>query len=208
MVRPIAVAVLALSAIAVIPDSANAQRKGLVDVSPPHYRNGLWLEGALGWGEESYKFANDPYSAGLSKPTFGLRMGGTLGPHFRLGAEWNIWWNNYQEIDGDGLPVDVNETLNAVMAIGRLYPAKSLGLFVKGGVGLGITHAGVEFGNATTETGFVSSLGAGWEIKLSRNLFFTPAVDWYQHSFEKRDDDTLYERLFNVSIGVTWQPGR
>ena len=52
MVRPIAVAVLALSAIAVIPDSANAQRKGLVDVSPPHYRNGLWLEGALGWGEE------------------------------------------------------------------------------------------------------------------------------------------------------------
>jgi hypothetical protein len=79
---------------------------------------------------------------------------------------------------------------------------------VKGGVGLGITHAGVEFGNATTETGFVSSLGAGWEIKLSRNLFFTPAVDWYQHSFEKRDDDTLYERLFNVSIGLTWQPGR
>ena len=143
MVRPIAVAVLALSAIAVIPNSANAQRKGLVDVSPPHYRNGLWLEGALGWGEESYKFANDPYSAGLSKPTFGLRMGGTLGPHFRLGGEWNIWWNNYQEIDSEGYPVDVNETLNAVMAIGRLYPARSLGLFVKGGVGLGITHAGV-----------------------------------------------------------------
>ena len=27
-------------------------------------------------------------------------------------------------------------------------------------------------------------------------------------AFEKRGDDTLYERLFNVSIGVTWQPGR
>ena len=208
MVRPIAVAVLALSAIAVIPDSANAQRKGLVDVSPPHFRHGFWLEGSLGWGEEQYKFANDPYTETLGKPTFGLRLGGTVGPHLRLGGEWNIWSNNYQNLDDLNNPVDVNETLNAILAIARVYPTKGLGLFAKGGVGLGITHAGVEFGNSTTETGLAYSAGLGWEIKLGKEIFFTPAVDWYWSSYEQRGDDTLYEKLFNVSIAVTWQPGR
>jgi hypothetical protein len=190
------------------PDSALAQRAGLVDVSPGHYRNGLWLEAALGWGEERYKFGNEPYGDGLSKPTFGLRIGGTVSPHFRLGAEWTIWVNGYQDIDGEGIPFDVNETLNSFMAVGRLYPARSLGLYLKGGAGLGVTSASVDYGNSTSESGFATTLGVGWEIKLGRGIFFTPAVDWYQHSFEKRDDDTLYERLLNLSIAVTWQPGR
>ena len=128
---------------------------------PPHYRHGFWIEGGLGWGEEQYKFGNDPYTDGLGKPTFGLRLGGTVGAHFRLGAEWNIWSNSYQDVDMDGIPFDVNETLNAFMAIGRLYPAKSLGLFLKGGVGLGITHAGVEYGNSTNESGLATNTGRG-----------------------------------------------
>ena len=208
MSKRVAVAVLALSAIAVLSDSANAQRKGLVDVSPPHFRHGFWLEGSLGWGEEQYKFANDPYTETLGKPTFGLRLGGTVGPHLRLGGEWNIWSNNYQNLDDLNNPVDVNETLNAILAIARVYPTKGLGLFGKGGVGLGITHAGVEFGNSTSETGLAYSAGLGWEIKLGKQIFFTPAVDWYWSSYEQRGDDTLYEKLFNVSIAVTWQPGR
>ncbi len=208
MLRPVAVAFLGFAAIALVPDSAPAQRKGLVDVSPGHYRHGFWLEGALGWGEESYKFANEPYAEGLGKPTFGIRLGGTVSPHLRLGGEWNIWANSYQDVDIDNNPYDVTETLNAVMAVARLYPAKSLGLFVKGGAGIGITSASVDYGNTTSETGFATTFGAGWEVKLGKGIFFTPAVDWYQHSFEKRGDDTLYERLFNVSIGVTWQPGR
>lgn len=208
MLRPGVVALLGFAAIVLVPDSALAQRKGLVDVSPNHYRNGFWLEGALGWGEEQYKFGNDPYNEGLGKPTFGLRLGGTVSPHLRLGAEWNIWVNGYQDVDEEGFPVDVNETLNAIMAIARFYPAKSLGLYLKGGAGLGITHAGVEYGNSTSESGFATTLGAGWEIKLGREIFLTPAVDWYQHSFEKRDDATLYERLVNFSLAVTWQPGR
>ena len=79
---------------------------------------------------------------------------------------------------------------------------------MRSGLKNGITHAGVEYGNSTSETGLAYSAGAGWEIKLSRNLFFTPAVDWYWWSYEQRGDDTLYEKLFNVSIAVTWQPGR
>jgi hypothetical protein len=135
MFRKIAVALLGIAAIVFGPDAALAQRKGLVDVSPPHYRHGFWIEGGLGWGEEQYKFGNDPYNEGLGKPTFGLRLGGTVNSHVRLGAEWNIWVNGYQDVGGDGYPVDVNETLNAVMAIARIYPSTKLGLFLKGGAG-------------------------------------------------------------------------
>ena len=208
MFRKIAVALLGIAAIVFGPDAALAQRKGLVDVSPPHYRHGFWIEGGLGWGEEQYKFGNDPYNEGLGKPTFGLRLGGTVNSHVRMGAEWNIWVNGYQDVGGDGYPVDVNETLNAVMAIARIYPSTKLGLFLKGGAGLGITYASVDYGNSTSESGFATTLGAGWEVQLGRQLFLTPAVDWYQHSFQKRDDDTLYERLLNFSLAVTWQPGR
>ena len=90
----------------------------------------------------------------------------------------------------------------------RVFPSRNLGLFLKGGAGLGLTYASVDYGNSTSESGFATNLGAGWEIKLGREIFLTPGVDWYQHSFQKRDDDTLYERLFNVSLAVIWQPGR
>jgi len=208
MFRPVAVALFGLAAIAFVPDPALAQRKGLVDVSPSSYRRGFWLEGALGWGEEQYKFANDPYNEGLGKPTFGIRLGGTVNPQLRMGVEWNIWSNGYQDVDADGNPFDVNENLHAIMGIGRFYPSRGLGLFFKGGAGVGISYASVDYGNSTSETGFAYSLGTGWEVKLGRELFLTPAVDWYQHSFQKRGDDTLYERLLNFSVAVTWQPGR
>jgi hypothetical protein len=208
MFRPVAVALLGCAAIVFGPDVALAQRKGLVEVSPPHYRHGFWLEGTFGWGEESYKFANDPYNEGLGKPTFGIHLGGTVNPHLRLGFEWTIWVNNYQDVDISNNPFDVTETLNSFMATARVFPSRNLGLFLKGGAGLGLTYASVDYGNSTSESGFATNLGAGWEIKLGHNVFLTPGVDWYQHSFQKRDDDTLYERLFNVSLAVTWQPGR
>ena len=37
---------------------------------------------------------------------------------------------------------------------------------------------------------------------------FTPKVEWFQQSYQARGDDTLYERLANLSLSVTFQPGR
>ena len=204
MSRSLSVSTLFLLALAMVTTEASAQRRGLVDVSPTHYRRGIWLETGGGWGQEAYKFGSDPYSDNLGKPTFDFRIGGTVNPYLRLGAEVVPWWNSYQNADG----YDVHESLTHLMAIGRVYPVKELGLFAKGGLGIGWTSASVDYGNSTTESGFATVLGAGYEIQLSKQLFLTPAFDWYQSSYQKRDDATLHERLLNVSLSLTWQPGR
>lgn len=184
---------------------AAAQRRGLVDVSPTHDRRGFWLEGGLGWGEESFKFGSEPYEEGLGKPTFSLGLGGTVSPSLRLGLEATVWLNHYFD---DVELVDVTETLTGVMGTARFYPARDLGLFLKGGAGLGVSAVDVEFGDGTSETGFATVLGAGYEIQVARQLFVTPSIEWFRHTFQKRNDDTLYERLYNLSVRVTWQLGR
>ena len=186
---------------------ASAQRKGLVDVSPDHPRRGVWLEGGLGWGQESYKFANDPYSSALGKPTFNFGIGGTPKSWVRLGGESTVWVNSYQD-SGDEGAYNVIESLWSVMAVARVYPISKAGLFLKGGMGLGISSVSVQYGEGITETGFATVLGAGYELQLSKQLFLTPKIEWYHQSYQARDADTLYERLFNVSLAVTYQPGR
>ena len=198
------IATLALASATLLAADAAAQRRGLVDVTPPHHRRGFWVEGGLGWGQESYKFASDPYSSSLGKPTFDLQVGGTVNPYLRLGGEWNVWWYDYQNDDG----YDVTESLHYVGAVARVYPVTSLGLFAKGGAGLGISSASVDYGDGTSETGFAWNAGVGYEIKVSRTLYITPQAGWYFSSYQKRDDDTLYERLFNLTLNVTFQPGR
>lgn len=204
--KSVQVLVLALGIAAFAGKDAQAQRRrGLVDVSPTHERRGFWLEGGLGAGRESFKFDGEPYSEGLSKPTFSLGLGGTVSPALRLGVEATVWVNNFfDEVD----QVDVTETLTGVMAVGRLYPSRSSGFFVKGGGGIGVSAVGLDFGEGTSESGFAWVLGAGYEIRLSRQLFLTPSVEWFQHTFEKREEPTLHERLFNLGLRLTWQPGR
>ena len=102
----------------------------------------------------------------------------------------------------------MTETLSNVMAVARVYPIRSAGLFLKAGMGLGVSNVAVQYGDGVTETGFATSLGAGYEIQLSKKLFFTPKVEWFQQSYQARGDDTLYERLANLSLSVTFQPGR
>lgn len=215
MPRLIRLAFLSLATLALVNEAAVAQRRGIVDVSPTHYRRGFWLEAALGWGEESFKCTPQicgsdvpvGYTESLGKPTFGARLGGTVNPHLRLGGEVTAWWNNYSDFDEFG-EFDVTETLTEIMAIARLYPSKSLGLFFKAGAGLGVSTSSVDYGDSDSETGFATTLGGGYEIKVSNHIFITPAVDYYYNRFEKRGEDTLYERLWNLSLAVTWQPGR
>ncbi|HEX9894610.1 MAG TPA: outer membrane beta-barrel protein [Gemmatimonadales bacterium] len=207
MSRAIRLALVSLVMLALVNESALAQRRGIVDVSPGHFRRGFWLEGGIGWGEESYKLAPDGYTETLGKPTLSLGLGGTVNPHLRLGGEVTAWWNQTQLDDGTDI-TDVTEYLTEILAVARFYPGRDLGLYLKGGAGLGISGTDGEFVEGVSETGFATVLGLGYEIKVSRSVFITPTVNYYFNRFEKRNEPTLYERLWNVGVGVTWQLGR
>ncbi|HEX5634383.1 MAG TPA: hypothetical protein VFX50_14180, partial [Gemmatimonadales bacterium] len=91
-------------------------------------RRGFWLQVGAGGGREELKFEDDSrgYSDPLWAPTLNLRLGGTLGSNVRLGVDLNGW------IRPEG---DYTESLGSIMPVIQLYPAKTIGLHIRGGGG-------------------------------------------------------------------------
>jgi opacity protein-like surface antigen len=210
MRNPIALSMLALALVAGIAPSADAQRRGLVDVTPREGRHGFWINLGLGAGTETSKYSDQTsYTEGLTKPAFSLRLGGTVSPALRLGAELTGWADTRY----DANDVRVTDYLGGLLLIGQFYPARNLGLFVKGGGGVSRIGSDVAGPFDSHENGFAWTVGAGWELQLSRSLFITPTIDFMQHASQVRDDagnvlPTLYGRLATVGVALTLQPGR
>lgn len=211
MTRSIAVSVVSLVLLTGLSTAADAQRRrGLVDVTPRDGRHGFWINLGVGAGRESYRFADqNDYTTGLTKPTLSVRLGGTVNPNLRLGAELIGWSDTYNDDAGDR----VTEYLAGLLLIGQFYPARDLGLFLKGGAGLSRSGVNVAGPFDTHEDGFAWTAGLGYEIRLSRNLLLTPTVDLLQHRSERRSDQggalpALHERLVTVGVALTIQPGR
>lgn len=188
-------------------DATAQRRRGLVDVSHRHERHGAWITLGLGKGEESYRFSHVPggYSDDQSAPSFWIAAGGTVNPNFRLGGEINAW-----VYTDDALGEEVTESLVSGMITGQVFPIRDLGLFAKGGLGISRSAAEVQFGDGVGETGFAYQVGAGYEIRLGRNFFLVPSVNYLKHRSSKRDDPdgALHERVWTLGIGLTFQPGR
>jgi hypothetical protein len=201
----------ALLALVHISDAAAQRRRGLVDVTPANDRHGAWLSFGLGAGTDSYKYDdNGGYRHDLTKPAFYLAAGGTVNPHLRLGGEINAWVNAYNDQNGYG----ITESLVGGLLTAQVYPAANLGLYLKGGLGISRSGADVSGGSGLSETGFAYQYGAGYELKLGRNFFLSPAVTllYHQSSPGNRNDPsnlgTLHERVITVGVGLTFQPGR
>ena len=189
------------------PEASAQRRRGLIDVSHRHERHGAWINFGLGVGNESWKFSKVPggYSDGQDAPSFWLAAGGTVNPHLRIGGEINAWVYQYDDL-GD----DITESLASLMLTGQVFPVRDLGLFAKGGIGISRSATEIEFGDGVGETGFGYLLGAGYEIRLARNFFLVPSINYVKHRSSRRDDPdgTLHERVWTVGVGLTFQPGR
>ncbi len=191
---------------------AEAQRRrGLVDVTPSSERQGFWLNLGLGAGTESSRLepATD-YTEGLTKPTFNLRLGGTVNPHLRLGAEIIGWADSRYDADFEG---NIRSYLGGIFMIGQIYPMRNAGLFVK--TGLGVTRSGedVDGPGDLHEDGFGWTVGAGYEVRLSRSIYLTPTIDLMQHRSQIRDEfgdllPAFHNRLLTIGVALTLQPGR
>ena len=163
-------------------------------------REGFWLALGLGAGGEAFDLRDGlGYSEQLYRPTVSFRLGGTPSQQLRLGGEVLAWINE----QGDAV-----ESLTSFLFVGQLYPLRTSGLYLKGGVGLGRNALDFNDGYGVGDTGFAGLVGAGWEVRLGRRFYLNPALDLVEHHYGGRGGDGYRERLVNLGVGVLFQTGR
>jgi hypothetical protein len=173
--------------------------EGLVEVRESG-RGGFWLGLGLGAGGESYDLRPSiGYSDVLYRPTVSLRLGGTVSPHLRLGAEVLSWINEV------GPAV---ESLSSALFIAQVYPFSGSGLYLKGGLGIGRNAVDFDSGFDEGDTGFAALVGAGYELRLGRRFFLNPAIDLVGHRYDDGMIGDYRERLVNFGLGILFQTGR
>ncbi|MGH7510742.1 MAG: hypothetical protein ACREMZ_14900 [Gemmatimonadales bacterium] len=193
--------VTVLLSILLFPATAAAQQAppGLVEVSRAD-RRGFWLGLGLGAGGESYDLRTGAgYSSVLYRPTISLRLGGTVSQRLRLGGEILSWINE----DGP-----VVESLSSALFVAQFYPLSSLGLYLKGGLGIGRNAVDFDYGYDVADTGFAGLIGAGYELRLGRRFFLNPVVDVVGHTYSDRIGGSYRERLVNFGLGILVQTGK
>jgi len=157
---------LAVSSV-VVPSVATAQG-----------RQGFWF--GVGGGFGSADVTCDDCTGDREGSGAGyLRLGWTLNERVLIGGEFNVWAKSFALEDG----LDATASLYNFSGSIAFYPTTS-GFFVKGGAGA--STADLEFKvtgtNVTVEigTGFGFLAGAGYDVRVSRNVSITPAVNyWY-----------------------------
>ena len=201
-------ALLTLAGAIAGPLAAQARRggagrdRGLVELTPQGLRSGFFISGGIGAGREQFRFSDENvgYSDALEKPTGMLRLGGTPNANVRLGGELFGWWSRTSDPAG-------TESFGAMLLSAQFYPMTNGGLYVKAGGGLGSSGFDPDYGSSNIETGFAWSVGAGWDIPLSRQVSIAPTIDFYRGTFTRRDEGTLYDRVLNIGAQVTFQTG-
>jgi hypothetical protein len=181
------------------PARAQETPPGLVEVKEGG-RRGFWLGLGLGAGGESYDLRTGAgYSGVLYQPTVSLRLGGTVSQQLRLGGEVLSWINE------QGHAV---ESLSSALFVAQFYPASSLGLYLKGGLGIGRNAIDFDDGFDVGDTGFAALVGAGYELRLGRRFYLNPVIDLVGHSYSDRFGGSYRERLVNFGLGILVQTGR
>lgn len=183
--------------------------RGLVELSEKGTRGGFFITGGIGAGREQFKFSGEgDYSESLTSPTLTLRFGGTPSPRVRLGVELFGW-------SGDGEETSLNvidpytDTFGTATGTIQFYPLPSNGLWIKGGAGYARSERNYDDPQLrdAVENGFAWSVGAGYEVPLSRSISIGPSVQLQQGSFSHRGEPTLHERVLNIGVEVTFQTG-
>lgn len=192
-------ALIVVLALAVSTSSLSAQhrRPGLRHAGPDG-RSGFWVVLTGGAGVEQVNFEDDGlgFSDPLTRPAVGVRLGGTLSPNWRLGAEVNTWVNE----DGP-----LTETVGGMLLITQFYPSRSAGLFLKAGLGLGRSAVEDDFGATAADYGVAGSIGLGWDVRLARHLYLVPSVDFANYRIDGGGSGHYRERITTFGVGLAYQ---
>ncbi len=165
-----------------------------------HAHRGFWIGFGFGGGINM--------SEGLDGERLGggsgyLRLGGTVSQRVLLGFEGNAWGR-----EDNGAVVGRGNGSFVML----FYPSERGGALLKGGIGFASISRATASGNSTTTTtkdGFGLTLGAGWDVRIGRNLYLTPNLDFLFQAFESETDPVLgtipgTNTLLLFSLGLTW----
>jgi hypothetical protein len=205
-------AVLALIALAVgaVPAlHAQGRDRGLVELPRRAARSGMYLTLGLGAGLDQYRYHDlTEYTDWVSSPAAVLRIGGTPNQNVRLGGELFGWWNSFYNSDPD-IQQNSTQTFSAALLDAQFFPSRQAGFYVKGGLGFGRSATSFEFDRSVGISGVVWSVGAGYDLPLSRSLAIAPTIDLYQGSFNHAGEPTesYTERVLNIGASLTFQAG-
>lgn len=160
-------------------------------------RRGFWLTAGLGVGGESFN-AHDGlgWSDSKSGGVGYLKLGGTLNPHFLLGAELQGWSTSYYWQGYD-------RSLGSLMGIVQYYPSARGNFWVRGGFGFAHDYlrdyVAPGFVTTSDENGTAYAVGIGYDIRMARRVSLTPILDFLGQHYE-----THTERVVTLGVGVTF----
>lgn len=158
---------------------------------------GFWIGFGIGGGVNTAQNLDDARRGGGAAY---IRLGGTLSQKVLLGGEISVWARQEDTILGDNsLAVTRSNATFTVM----FFPSATGGFFLKGGLGAANVEAET-LGVKVTEKGFGTTLGLGYDVRLGRNLYLTPNVDWLIQTFEQASGDTISNTLVLLTLGLTW----
>ncbi len=151
----------------------------------PQVRNGFWFNLGLGYGS----LGCDGCGSRTGGFSGGLSLGGALSEKVLLGVGTTGWTKS----EGG-----VTTTVGTLDARIRFYPSATGGFFLTGGLGLGSISADVSGLGSASETGVGLVLGLGVDIRLAKNLSFTPF--WNGFAVRSSDSDA---NVGQIGVGLT-----
>ena len=160
----------------------------------PRVHEGVWISFGIGGGFSlSEGFDEDPLGGAAGY----FRLGGAINQRFLIGVDRTGWVS-----DDEGETVSRGNTT----VVGIFYPSEEGGAFVKLGIGLsdgqGTVFDVIE-ADDDNEVGFAMTLGAGYDIRLGKNFYLTPNLDWLFQVFDDAGGTGTHNILL-VTVGATW----
>ena len=134
----------------------------------PQRRDGFWIGFGLGYGSANVECDQCVDSSGVGGVTGFVKLGGTPSRNVLLGGAINVWGHS----DGTGN----TETMSNVTASVYLYPKAKSGFFLTGG--LGFSNYYVNSSPSFDGTGWGFTAGAGYDIRVGRDVSLTPVVNY------------------------------
>jgi len=158
---------------------------------------GFWIGFGIGGGVNTAENLDDARRGGGAAY---VRLGGTLSQKVLLGGELSLWGRQEDTFLGrESLTVTRSNATFTVM----FFPSEKGGFFLKGGLGAANVESEA-LGVKVTERGAGTTLGLGYDVRLGRNLYLTPNIDWLIQTFEQADGATISNTLVLFTLGLTW----